>query len=113
MIVVPDTVISDVLSFLDEADAAGKGVMAVINQAAALSATANPVTGEGGEADGGMGGAATAAVGGAGTSLGATGGGGGAAGATGTWLLPGSAGRTVSQEARLLKTMFMHLQDEH
>lgn len=114
MVLVPDTVIEDVVSFLEEADTAGKTVMAVINQAAALTSTMNPATGADGAggADGAVGGAGSAAAGAGGSSTG-VGGATGTLGGTGFGGLSGGQSRTVTQEARLLKKLYLHLQDEH
>jgi hypothetical protein len=111
MITLRDAVVNDILSFLEEADKAGKAIVTVIAQgssnAAMTAATGSPAAGSaaaGAGTDGGDGDAAGTSV------LGASFVGASAA-------LPGLGGpsstRTVSYEARLLRRMFMHLKDEH
>jgi len=111
MITLRDAVVNDILSFLEEADKAGKAIVTVIAQGssnAAMSATTgSPAAGSAAAGAGTDSRDADAA----GTSvLGASFVGASAA-------LPGLGGpsstRTVSYEARLLRRMFMHLKDEH
>ena len=114
-----DTVFDDTLSFLEEADRLGKGIVTVIGQGGAT--TAASLTGaSGGGFVGNLGASAAGsgnAAGDGGPSAGA--GVGSVADAPGTGIgsgagaLPSAAARNVSYEARLMRRLFMALKDEH